>query len=127
MIQKQGVTIAMMTEDEQRRFDDRTMTQDELDIINSEMEAGIRKHDSTPGMKPVFIQIAKKKSKRKYLELPFFVNFSDESTPESRAGYWKSYYKQRVELSKNRKLNRTNKGVQKPYKMHAIIKNLEDR
>ncbi len=76
---------------------------------------------------PIFIQESKNKSKSKNLELPFFVNFSDDSTPKGRAGYWKQYHKQRVELSKNRKLNRTNKGIQKPYRMHVIIKNLEDR
>jgi len=117
----------MMTEDEERRFDNKTMTQNELDIINAEIESGIRKHDITPGTKPIFIQEAKKKSKRKYLELPFFVNFSKDSTPEGRATYWKSYNKQRIELSKNRKFNRQSKGIQKPYKMHNIIKNLEDR
>lgn len=61
---------------------------------------------------PIFIQETKKKSKRKYTELPFFVNWSDDSTADARAGYWKKYHKQRIELSKNRKLNRTNKGIQ---------------
>jgi len=116
--------MAIMTEDEERRFDNKTMTQDELDIINAEMEEGIRKHDITSGTKPIFIQDAKKKSKRKYLELPFFVNFSDDATPESIRSYWKMYYRQRVELSKNRKFNRQGKGIQGPYKMHSIIKNL---
>lgn len=73
---------------------------------------------------PIFIQDAKKKSKRKYLELPFFINFSDDSTPESRSRYWKAYHKQRIELSKNRKFQRQSKGIQKPYTMHNIIKNL---
>jgi len=58
-------------------------------------------------------------------ELPFFVSFSDDATPESRAGYWKMYNKQRTELCKNRKFNRQGKGIQKPYKAHYIIKNLE--
>ena len=113
-----------MTADEQKRFDERTITQDELDIINAEINSGIRKHDITSRDKPIFIEDSKKKSKRKYLELPFFVNFGDESTPEGREGYWKLYHKQRIELSKNRKYSRQGKGVQKPYKMHIIIKNL---
>ena len=74
----------------------------------------------------IFIRETKKKSKHKYLEMPFFVNFSDESTPESRASYWKSYNKQRTELSKNRKYSRQSKGIQKPYKIHHMITNLMD-
>ena len=49
-------------------------------------------------------------------ELPFFVSFSDDATPESRAGYFKMYNKQKTELNKNRKFNRQGKGIQKPYK-----------
>lgn len=74
----------------------------------------------------IFIQDSKKKSKRKYCELPFFVNFGEDSTPEGREGYWKLYHKQRTELSKNRKFNKQYKGIQKPYRMHNIIKNLTD-
>ena len=74
----------------------------------------------------VFVVDSKKKSKRKHWELPFWVRFSDDSTPEGRAKYWKAYHKQRIELSKNRKFNRQNKGKQKPYRMHRCIKNLMD-
>jgi hypothetical protein len=116
--------MAIMTDDEMRRFDNKTMAQNELDIINAEINSGIRKHDITPEDKPIFIVDAKKKSKRKYLELPLFINFGDEATPEDRKRYWKMYHKQRTELSKNRKFNRQSKGRQKPYRMHNIIKNL---
>lgn len=34
--------MSIMTEDEERRFDNKIMTQDELDIINAEIKAGIR-------------------------------------------------------------------------------------
>ena len=75
---------------------------------------------------PTFIVDAKKKSKRKYFELPFYVHFSKDSTAEERRKYWKAYHKQRIELSKNRKFNRQNKGRQKLYRMHRCIKNLMD-
>lgn len=74
----------------------------------------------------ICIKKTKKKSKHKYLELPFFIRFSDDATDDDKKAYWKAYTKQRIELSKNRKFNRQNKGRQKPYKMHRCIKNLED-
>ena len=44
-ISKKENRMAIMTEDEERRFDDKTMTQCELDIINAEMNSGIRKNE----------------------------------------------------------------------------------
>ena len=87
----------------------------------SRKRRGLNKEDV-----PTFIVDAKKKSKRKHWELPLFINFGDKSTPESRTKYWKAYNKQRIELSKNRKFNRQNKGRHKPYRMHRCIKNLVD-
>ena len=65
----------------------------------------------------------KKKSKIKSLPFPFFVSLAEGSNREL---YMKHYYKQRIELLKNRKFSRQHKGVQRPYKMHGIIQNLID-
>ena len=74
----------------------------------------------------ICIDNSKRKSKHKYLPFPYFIRFSDDTTSEGRAQYFGFYHKQRIELSKNRKFCRQNKGRQKPYRMHRCIKNLMD-
>ena len=80
---------------------------------------------------PTFIGVGKEKSaknkkRRKNLPLPRYVTFSDKATPESRANYLKLYIKQELELCKNKKYSRQSKGIQKPYRIHRMVKNLMD-
>lgn len=46
--------------------------------------------------------MADNKSEKAYLELPYFVNFTDDATAEDVREYYKLYYKQRAELEKNK-------------------------
>ena len=39
------------------------------------------------------------------LELPFFVSFGDDVTPESRKQYWDMYYRQQEEKQKNENID----------------------
>ncbi len=43
--------MALMTEDEERRFNNQTMTQNELDVINAEINSGTRKSEYEPIIK----------------------------------------------------------------------------
>ncbi len=47
----------------------------------------------------------KKRKKHQGLELPFFVNFGENTTSENRAEYYKLYYKEQIALLKNVKPN----------------------
>ena len=53
----------------------------------------------------------KKRKKHQGLELPFFVNFGENTTSENRAEYYKLYYKEKIALLKKGKTNKQHKGI----------------